>query len=49
MKHKLLKQKKILEDIVKKKDFNMRQAVAVQEARKHLDQVIKILKQLGHQ
>ena len=48
MKHKLLQQKKRLEEIVKKKNFTMRQAAAVEEARKHLDQVIKILKGLGH-
>ena len=48
MKHKLLQQKKRLEEIVKKKDFTMRQAAAVEEAKKHLDQVIKILKDLGH-
>ncbi len=48
MKHKLLQQKKRLEEIVKKKNFTMRQAAAVEEAKKHLDQVIKILKGLGH-
>ena len=48
MKHKLLQQKKRLEAIVKKKDFSMRQAAAVEEAKKHLDQVLKILKDLGH-
>ena len=48
MKHKLLQQKKRLEEIVKKKDFTMRQAAAVEEAKKHLDQVLKILKELGH-
>lgn len=48
MKNKLLEQKKRLEKIVKKKDFTMHQAAAVGEARKHLDQVIKILKELGH-
>ena len=48
MKHKLLQQKKKLEEIIKKKNFTMRQAVAVEEAKKHLDQVIKILKGLGH-
>jgi len=48
MKHKLLQQKKRLEEIIKKKDFTMRQAAAVEEAKKHLDQVLKILKDLGH-
>ena len=48
MKHKLLQQKKMLEAIVKKKNFTMRQAAAVQEAKKHLDQIIKILKDLGY-
>ena len=48
VKHKLLHQKKRLEEIVKKKNYTMHQAVAVREAKKHLDQVIKILKGLGH-
>ena len=48
MKDKLLQQKKKLEAIVKKKNFTMRQAVAMEEAKKHLTQVIRILKDLGH-
>jgi len=48
MKHKLLQQKRLLEEIVKKKDFTMRQAVAVEEAKKHLEQVKKMLKELGY-
>jgi|APCry1669189204_1035204.scaffolds.fasta_scaffold819656_1 hypothetical protein len=49
MKNKLLQQKKRLEEIVKKRNFTMRQAAAMEEAKKHLTQVIKILKDLGHQ
>jgi hypothetical protein len=48
MKNKLLEQKKRLEKIVKKKDFTMRQSAAVEEAKKHLEKVTKILKELGH-
>lgn len=48
MKHKLLQQKKRLEEIVKKKNFTMRQSAAVEEAKKHLAKVTKILEGLGY-
>jgi hypothetical protein len=48
MKHKLIHQKKRLEEIVKKKNLTAHQAAAVEEARKHLVQVTRILKELGH-